>query len=82
MNDTRTEKKLAAAGWTTGDAKDFFDLFEAEARSFYGPPALPLCLFVRRAPQPCEKVVSVVQSTDVRHSIVVRQVHPPRPLVA
>jgi predicted XRE-type DNA-binding protein len=46
--DANTKKKLAAAGWTTGDAKDFLDLSEAEAAFIDMKLALAADLRARR----------------------------------
>ena len=46
--DKKTESKLAAAGWKTGDAKDFLGLSEAEAAFIEMKMALAEDLRARR----------------------------------
>ena len=46
--DTKTRKKLEAAGWTTGDAKDFLELTDAEAEFIEMKLALAQDLRARR----------------------------------
>lgn len=46
--DEKTRKRLAAAGWQTGDAKDFLDLSDAEAEFIEMKLALAAALRARR----------------------------------
>lgn len=46
--DRKSKRKLAVAGWTTGDAKDFLDLSEAEAAFIDMKLALAADLRARR----------------------------------
>ncbi len=46
--DTKSRKELSAAGWTTGDARDFLELTEAEAEFIEMKLALAQDLRVRR----------------------------------
>src|SRR5690606_35839677 len=46
--DTKTRKKLEAAGWSTGDAKDFLELTDAEAEFIEMKLALAQDLRARR----------------------------------
>ena len=46
--DKKTEKKLAAAGWTSGDAQDFLGLSDAEAEFIEMKLALARDLRARR----------------------------------
>ena len=46
--NTKTKKKLEAAGWVTGDAKDFLELTDAEAAFIETKLALAADLRARR----------------------------------
>lgn len=46
--NTKTRKKLEAAGWTTGDTKDFLELTDAEAEFIEMKRALAQDLRARR----------------------------------
>ena len=46
--DKKTKKKLEAAGWTTGDARDFLELTDAEAEFIEMKLALAQDLRARR----------------------------------
>ncbi len=46
--DAKTRKKLAVAGWTTGDARDFLELTDAEAEFIEMKLALAEALRARR----------------------------------
>ena len=46
--DTKSKKKLEAAGWVTGDAKDFLELTDAEAAFIETKLALAAAFRARR----------------------------------